>query len=200
MFDRSLYKRQALEQLKDNWKSFCLSTVIFLAALGISSAGTILAAFVSGTLVIAYLRMCFKKIGGQKVTVTTFLNGVEHFIPGTLAMLWYMLWTFLWTLLFVIPGIIKSIEYSQMFYIVAENPKIGVAKAMRMSKILTQGHKADLFVMTLSFLGWVILATIPAFLGFIWLAPYQNVAMANAYLALKDEALRTGKILESDFN
>lgn len=200
MFDRSLYKRQALEQLKRNWKSFCLSSLIFIVLTSAASAGTILAAFVYGTLIIAYIRMCFKRINGQKVTVITFLNGIEHFVAGTLAILWFSLWTFLWSLLFVIPGLIKAIEYSQMFYIVAENPEIGVAKAMKLSKILTQGHKADLFVMGLSFLGWAILASIPAGIGFLWLAPYQNMAMANAYLALKEEALRTGKLLESDFN
>lgn len=200
MFNRILYKKQALEQLKGSWKAFCLSSLIFIVISAISSAGTILSAFITGTLVTAYLRMCLKKAGGQKVTLTTFLNGIEYFIAGTLGMLWFLLWTLLWSLLFVIPGIIKSIEYSQMFYVIAENPEIGVAKAMRISKILTQGHKSDLFIMSLSFFGWAILASIPAGIGFIWLAPYQNMAMTNAYLALKEEALRTGKILQSDFN
>ncbi len=200
MFNRSLYKSQALEQLKGSWKPFCLSSLIFIVLVCASSPLLIASAFVSGTLIIAYLRLCLKKISGQEICVKSFLNGIEYFVAGTLGALWFALWTFLWSLLFVIPGIVKAFEYSQMFYILAENPDIGVAKSMRMSRVLTQGHKSDLFLMSLSFLGWAVLASIPAGIGLIWLAPYQNMAFSNAYLALKNEALRSGKLQESDFN
>jgi hypothetical protein len=47
----------------------------------------------------------------------------------------------------------------------------------------------DLFVMCLSFLGWAILASIPAGLGFIWLRPYMHMSFMNAYHAMLKEAL-----------
>lgn len=56
--------------------------------------------------------------------------------------------------MFFVPGIVKSIAYSQMFFILDEHPDIGVRKAMRVSKEITKGYKGELFLMGLSFLGW----------------------------------------------
>ena len=52
--------------------------------------------------------------------------------------------------------------------------------------------------MYLSFLGWAILATIPAGLGYIFLIPYMNLSFINAYHAMMKEALETGRIKPED--
>jgi uncharacterized membrane protein len=135
----------------------------------------------------------------EKASFNDFLAGLELWVSGMLGMFWYCLWVALWSLLFVIPGIVKAYAYSQMFFILAENPGISVRKAMSISKVMTQGHKADLFVMGLSFLGWAILSSITCGIGTLWLIPYMNMSYANAYYDLKNQALLCGKIIPADF-
>ena len=86
-----------------------------------------------------------------------------------------------------------------MFYVLAENPKIGPMKAMDISKILTQGHKADLFMMDLSFFGWIFLTMLTSGIGFIWLHPYMTMTETYAYYDLKRMAFAQGKLTPADF-
>lgn len=95
------------------------------------------------------------------------------------------LFTFLWSLLFVIPGIIKAISYSMSTYILAENKGKPALECIKESKAMTNGHKWELFVLDLSFFGWALLVTITAGIATIWVGPYVQATLANAYLALK---------------
>lgn len=135
----------------------------------------------------------------EKISFSEYLQGFSRWLTGALAALWFSLWVFLWSLLFFIPGIIKAFSYSQMFFILAENPKIGVAKAMRISKVLTKGYKADLFVMGLSFFGWNLLSIFTLGILQLWIQPYEYMSFTNAYKSLKMHALRSGTLSESDF-
>ena len=120
----------------------------------------------------------------EPVAFSDFIEGFNNWARATLGALWQYLWVFLWTLLFIIPGIIKTIAYSQMYYIIAEYKDVSVTKAMRISIEITKGHKWDLFVMYLSFLGWEILAAFTLGILNLWLLPYINMTYINAYHAL----------------
>ena len=50
---------------------------------------------------------------------------------------------------------------------------------------MMQGHKADLFWLYLSFLGWFILCCFTFGIGFFWLEPYVSASMAAFYDDLK---------------
>jgi uncharacterized membrane protein len=134
----------------------------------------------------------------EPVHISDFFDGLNNWVRAVFAAAWQFIWFLLWSLLFIIPGIIKAISYSQTMFIAAEYKAVSVPKALRISKIITHGHKADLFVMYLSFLGWAILASIPAGLGFIFLIPYMHLSFINAYHAMMKEALETGKIKPED--
>ena len=73
------------------------------------------------------------------------------------------------------------------FYILADHPEITVREAMNESKRMTQGHKMDLFILQLSFIGWGILATLTFGIGYFWLIPYMQVTMANTYKKLANQ-------------
>lgn len=128
-----------------------------------------------------------------------YIKGFSAWLEGFLGFLWYSLWIFLWSLLFFIPGIVKAYSYSQMFLIMAEYPKVGVTRAMRLSKILTKGYKGDLFIMSLSFLGWEILSALTFGILKLWLTPYKSMSFVNAYHALKAHAIKAGDLTEEDF-
>ncbi len=95
------------------------------------------------------------------------------------------LFTFLWSLLFVIPGIIKALSYSMSLYILAENKGKPALECIHESKAMTEGHKMDLFVLELSFIGWALLGVITFGIALIWVLPYIQATYVNVYNSLK---------------
>lgn len=93
----------------------------------------------------------------------------------------------LWLLLFVIPGIVKAYSYRMVPYIIADNPEMSALDAITKSREMMRGHKWDVFVLDLSFLGWMILSGCTAgILGIFYVNPYIFETDAEIYLALKD--------------
>lgn len=98
----------------------------------------------------------------QLVSVGDMFLGFERFGKALGLFLFQSLFIFLWTLLFVVPGIIAGIRYSQAFFILADDPTKGIRQCMNESKAMMKGNKAKYFCLSLSFIGWLILAAIPA--------------------------------------
>ena len=90
------------------------------------------------------------------------------------------------SLLLVVPGIIAAYRYRQALYIMLDDPDKSVLQCIRESKAMMAGHKGELFVMDLSFIGWNILSSIPyvGYLVQIWAMPYINLSYALYYEAL----------------
>lgn len=135
-----------------------------------------------------HLGYAFKKNRYLNIVKTMFLRG---------------LFTFLWVLLFIIPGIIAAYSYYMVPYILTDNPEMSSRRALQLSKDMTQGHKLEIFVLELSFLGWYLLCWIPAFIGathgiylldfaavigMFLIAPYVNATKAQLYIKLRDIA------------
>ncbi len=98
----------------------------------------------------------------------------------------------LWFLLFIIPGIIKAYSYSMVPYILADNPNIGAKRAIELSNQMTNGHKFDMFVLDLSFLGWYLLGVLALLVGTLFVMPYENATKAELYMVLRHNALESG--------
>ena len=110
-------------------------------------------------------------------------------------MLWMALWVFLWYLLLVVPGIIKFISYSMTPYILAECPNVTAKDALKLSMRITEGHKCELFVAGLSFIGWLLLGALTLhILTLVHVGPYMSTTFAGYYIELRNEALRKGVI------
>ncbi|MDY6133519.1 MAG: DUF975 family protein [Candidatus Limivicinus sp.] len=97
------------------------------------------------------------------------------------------LFVMLWSLLFVVPGIIAAYRYRMALYLLLDHPEMSVMQCIRESKRMMKGHKGELFVMDLSFLGWAILESIPVF-GYavqVWTTPYISMSYVLYYEALR---------------
>ena len=121
------------------------------------------------------------------VLFSKFFNFGKCFLLN-LAMTFFI---FLWTLLFIIPGIIATYRYAMAPYIMAQNPNIGVMEAINKSKAMMDGHKAQLFYLDLSFIGWFLLCMLTLGVGLILLNPYREAAYATFYLNLSNQLLDT---------
>ena len=95
------------------------------------------------------------------------------------------LYLFLWSLLFVIPGIVMGYAYQMVPYILAENPGMESKEALARSRAMTEGHKWNMFVLDLSFLGWAFLGLLTFGIGILFLMPYVLSTRAELYLRLK---------------
>lgn len=113
---------------------------------------------------------------------------------------WYLFVKIVLYIIFFPAAIIKWLEYSQTFFILADNPKIGVERAMLVSQKITEGRKKELALLFLSFFGWFILTLSSFGIVTIYLIPYMRLTFANAYLDLKADAIKNGKIDGRIFN
>ncbi|MCD8223414.1 MAG: DUF975 family protein [Clostridiales bacterium] len=91
------------------------------------------------------------------------------------------------TVCLVIPGIYLHYCYYMAFYILAENPDMKPMDALRLSKEMMKGHKWNLFVLRLSFIGWDILGTITLGIGGLFIQPYKEATFARLYTTLRSQ-------------
>ncbi|MFO7659795.1 MAG: DUF975 family protein [Candidatus Cloacimonadaceae bacterium] len=167
--------------------------VYFLISFGVQSIfgekGAFLAfvttLIIGGPLLMGITRIFLRIYNKESFELGNLFDGFKEFNRTLSAYLLIVLYVFLWSLLLIIPGIIAALGYSMTFYIMAENPDITATEAMQQSKRMMFGHKTELFMLGLSFIGWVILAAIPFGIGFLWLSSYWYTAYTIFYHRIK---------------
>lgn len=93
--------------------------------------------------------------------------------------------TFL-TLLLIVPGIIASYKYRFSYHVMLDNPDLGIMECLRKSAEITSGHKLDLFILDLTFIGWIFAGIALQYFIYvpaldIWVTPYRMITVAHAY-------------------
>ena len=79
------------------------------------------------------------------------------------------------------PGFIAIYRYRYARYILATTEDITAGEAIKKSKELTYGNKTWLFVLDLSFIGWLLFSIITCGLGLIFALGYYQVVNAIYY-------------------
>lgn len=102
-------------------------------------------------------------------------------------------------ILALVVTIIKTISYSQMYFVLANEDSIGVLRSMRISKVLTKNYLGDLFILDLSFILWHLLAGITAGLAYLYVFPYMTATFAETYLFLRNRAFEEGNLDPEEF-
>ena len=119
-----------------------------------------------------------KYVTGQNTEFKDIFSFGDDFLRCLGAELLQMLFIFLWGLLLIVPGIICAISYAFVPYLLADSKyhDMKVMDILKKSKEMMVGHKWDLFVFGLSFIGWHLLAVLTLGLLEIWIIPYQTTA------------------------
>lgn len=114
------------------------------------------------------------------------LSGFNRFGDTCITGILKWLYTALWSMLFVIPGIIKTYSYAMTTFILHDNPGISANDAITKSRRMMDGHKFDLFILDLSFIGWYLLGALTfGILIIFYVEPYHQVTRANFYEQLR---------------
>lgn len=88
----------------------------------------------------------------------------------------------LWSCLFIIPGIYKSYCWSMVGYIIADYPQMSGEQARELSTRMMEGHKWELFILQISFIGWFLLSVCTfGIFGIFYLNPWFSACMADYY-------------------
>ena len=195
--NRAELKAAARAQIKGKIGILFVITLIIGVVSGFASAvlslipvvGSLAASIiVTPAFALSTVRIYLNLFKGKDPEAMDAFSGFDDFWSAFKVTFFVGLFTFLWSLLFVIPGIIKGISYSMATYILAENKGKAALECINESKAMTEGHKMELFVLSLSFIGWFLLCMITFGIATIWVVPYMNATFANAYLSLKPAA------------
>lgn len=85
----------------------------------------------------------------------------------------------------LLPAVIAEYRYSMAYYLMIENPALGIREAVCRSTELMHGNKWRLFCLHFSFIGWNILNGLTfGILGLLFLNPYHEYAVAAFYRSL----------------
>ena len=134
-----------------------------------------------GVLQLGYARFLLKQHDGKALDFNDLFSQFDRFGTGFAQDFLRTLYTFLWSLLLIVPGIVAALSYAMTPFILEEHPELTASEAIARSKALMDGHKMDLFILHLTFLGWDILCALTANIGNLFLNPYKNAAYAVFY-------------------
>lgn len=119
---------------------------------------------------------------GASSSVGTMFHGYTENGSRNFATAFFVsLFSTLWSLLLIIPGIVKYYSYSMSFYILVDHPEYDWKTAITESRKMMNGHKWELFVLDLSFIGWFIVGSLCLGVGLLWAYSYYEAARANFY-------------------
>jgi len=96
----------------------------------------------------------------------------QNYLKSIGVFLLMFLFMFLGLLLFIIPGFIVIAMLALVFFILHDNPQIGVWQALKQSKKMMVGFKAKYIGLMLMFLGLMILAYTPLVLALVAGLPF----------------------------
>ncbi|MBF1562045.1 MAG: DUF975 family protein [Prevotella salivae] len=194
------YKNRALSALENKWGNFVAITFVYGFIIGITQIlsgdkdspailhliGLVLF-ILALPLTWGYQTLFLGAVRGGDATAKDMFEGYnkELFSRVLTTTLLYYVYVFLWSLLLLIPGCIKSYSYAMTPYILKDNPEMKNNAAIEESMRMMDGHKLELFLLDLSFIGWAILSILTCCIGFLWLVPYMNMARVNFYEDLK---------------
>jgi uncharacterized membrane protein len=201
MQNHQTYKNRALDSLEGNWGKGALATLIVfliegivgegfaypfneLTGAGISSIWYMLCLPLEWGFAVFFLNL----IRREDTSYERLFDGYKDFERIFLAELLVGLAVFCGVLLLIVPGLILFTMFSMTEFVLKDNPGMSATDAMSESARLTKGHRMDILMLTLSFIGWAILSIMTLGIGCLFLAPYYLSTMAHYYEDLKLEA------------
>ncbi|MBR5120216.1 MAG: DUF975 family protein [Clostridia bacterium] len=191
--DRKQLKAQAKEQIKGKIGVLIAVTLVigaitaaasFLANL-IPGVGLAVSIIVTPAFALSTIRIYLMVVRGGTPEVKNCFDGFDDFFSAFKVTLLVGIYTFLWSLLFIIPGIVKGYSYSMAMYVLADNKGKSARECIAESKAMMEGHKMELFVLDLSFIGWYLLCSLTCGLAALYVVPLLNATHANVYETIK---------------
>ena len=200
MISRKWLKENAKNQLKNNWGltigAIIVSMLISLIpeiliyinpeSATIAILVQIISLIIAGPIAIGQCKLFINLSNNENPKFSDVWFGFGNILKALGVTLLIGIAVSIGTIFFIIPGIIISFMYSQVYYIMAEHPEMSVIESLKESSKIMKGHKMELFILELSFIGWIILTTITFGIAGLYVLPYYSATLSNFYLTIKD--------------
>ena len=195
------YKNRALANLEGKWGTAAITALIFFAiyqgisimvtapmgdgAMSYSTQGIweLLCLPLGWGFTVYFLNL----IRDEDISYGRLFDGYKDFLRIFLAGFLVTLAVIIGFILLIVPGIYLALMFSQTEFILKDDKEIGAIDAMKKSAKMMEEHKGELFLLILSFFGWFLLCILTLGIGFLFLGPYFNTALAHYYEDLKKE-------------
>lgn len=195
-------KQESKQILKENYSVALLPYLLYMLLTAVASAvlvgfGGILLLPLGAGMNLVYLMLWKRESPSIDLMFSSAFQ--ENYGRKLGGMLLVGVFTWLWSLLFVIPGIVKSYSYAATPYILGRYTNVTAENAIKISMRIMNGHKMDLFIMQLSFIGWQLLGVLTfGILNIFWVTPYQCIADAGCFDEFLAEAIESGRVDASE--
>ncbi|MBR2874204.1 MAG: DUF975 family protein [Clostridia bacterium] len=180
-------KKRALAQLKTRWTDVVLACFLYGLILGAASSTVIGTFILVGPLTYGFHLYMSNFVRTSERKIETIFEGFKDFVDNLITGVLQTVYIALWSLLFVVPGIIAAYSYACTFYIKAAMPELSPSECLAKSKEVMDGYKMKLFLLDLSFIGWVLLCALTFGIGVLFLEPYMETTRANFIVMLLRE-------------
>lgn len=195
------YRTQAREALQDRWgEAATVSLIILVIAMLIAipslvaewagSITTILSILVLPLQYAYYISLLERTRGNEEeLTHYTLQYAINNAYANTrflVAGLFIMLISMVAAIFTLgIGAIIVKYMYCMVPYLLHDYPELTPREAMKISREMMSGQKWNIFILDLTFIGWILLSILTAGLGVIFVEPYISTARAVFYEDLK---------------
>lgn len=175
----------AYNSLSNDQQSMLVAGLIG-AGLLIFVIGFVLKAFIFNPLEVGCYGFFKDNIASQgNVDLGVLKTGFGNYGHTFITLLLRDIFLILWCCLCIVPGIVKSYSYRMVPFILRDHPELSPQEVITRSRQMMNGHKWNVFVFDLSYIGWHLLGAIT--LGLVdvfWTEPYRQNANALIYLRL----------------
>ena len=196
------YKNRALASLEGKWGKAVVATFIYyFLTMGLDWVVTTpmgdnltMSYSTSGILTLVFLPLGWgfivyflNLLRFEEINYSRLFDGYKDILRIFLATFLSYLVIVIGLCLLIVPGIILATGLLMTDFILKDDPEISAIDAMAKSWKMTNGHKAELFYLFLSFIGWIVLSLLTLGVGFLILSPYMQTTLAHYYEDLKEE-------------
>ena len=144
-----------------------------------------LALFVQGPISIGLATYSLSIVNEKEYSYTQIISAFKYFFKALILVLLFTISSAIGFLLLFVPGIIVALMFSQIFYIIADDPETGVIEAFKKSSSLMKNKKLQLFGLVMRYFGLFILGFFTLGIWWLWLIPQAYVSFAIFYKELQ---------------
>lgn len=178
--DRAQLKAQAKLLLKPQFVTVLMTGIVSGVVLGLLNIipviGTLAYIALAGPLAVGAMLIYTTVTAGKTAQLEQLFEPMKtNFLTTCLTNLVAGIIIALYSLLLVVPGIMKAYSYSMIHYVLRQEPQLTTMEALNRSQDLMAGHRMELFMLHLSFIGWALLCAVTFGLAAIWVAPYIEI-------------------------
>lgn len=107
-------------------------------------------------------------IRNKRVEYVAIAEGFKFFLKAMGLYITQLFIISIWGILFIIPGIIAAINFSQVFFILADDPKKGIFKVLFESKFMMLGNRVNFVMFLINYAPYLFIGYIPTIL-LLWI-------------------------------